>query len=129
MTIKNEPLTGIQALIEELQSTISEKEEHIKERARRLKDELKDEISPLHLVKRHPFEAAGTSFLAGLLLTTALRSRRSPSVIIDPQASATSHFFPVTSKNILFAIGLEVMRSVKDLGFTYIRRYLDKKIR
>ncbi|MEI7747771.1 MAG: hypothetical protein WCI81_01710 [Chlorobiaceae bacterium] len=129
MTTTNEPLFGIQARIEELQNTIAEKEKQIKTRARTLKDGLKEEISPIKLIRQHPLEFAGTSFLAGMLLTTTLRRHRSPSAQGDPQLNTTSQYIPTQSKTALSAIGLEVLRSVKDLGFTYLQRYLDNKIK
>ncbi len=129
MTTTNEPLVGIQARIEELQNTIAEKEEQIKTRARKLKEGLQEEISPTKFIRRHPFETVGTSFLAGLLITTALRSHRSPSAQEEGQLNTTSQFIPTQGKTALSAIGLEVLRSVKDLGFTYLQRYLDNKIK
>ncbi|MFZ4524422.1 MAG: hypothetical protein ACOYOE_02465 [Chlorobium sp.] len=125
MTTINEPFVGIQARIEELQDTIAEKEEQIKTRARILKEE----ISPMKFIRQHPFEFAGTSFLAGLLLTSALKSHRGPSVQKDRPLATTSPFIPAQSKTALSTIGLEVLRSVKDLGFTYLQRYLDNKIK
>jgi hypothetical protein len=129
MTTTNEPLFSIQSRIEELQNTIAEKEEQIKTRARILKEELKEEISPIKFIRQHPFECVGTSILAGLLLTTALRSRRSPSAQGERQLTTTSQLIPAQNKTALSTIGLEVLRSVKDLGFTYLQRYLDNKIK
>ena len=129
MTTTNEPLTGIQARIEELQNTITEKEEQIKARARKLKDELKEEISPIKFIRKHPFEVAGTTFLAGMLLIKALRGQKSSPARIEHTPLNTPHFLPSQSKNTLSTIGLEILRSVKDLGFTYLQRYLDKKIK
>jgi hypothetical protein len=128
MTTTNEPLVGIQARIEELQNTISEKEEQIKTRARKMKDELKEEISPIKFITQHPFEAVGTTFLAGLLLTKALSGHRRSSVKGEDSLPASPQLIPTQSKTALSTIGLEVLRSVKDLGFTYLQRYLDKKI-
>ncbi len=129
MTTINEPFVGIQARIEELQDTIAEKEEQIKTRARILKEELKEEISPVKFIRQHPFEFAGTSFVAGLLLTRALRSPRRASAQGERPLTNPSQFIPAQGKTALSAIGLEVLRSVKDLGFTYLQRYLDKKIK
>ncbi len=128
MTTTNEPLVGIQARIEELQNTISEKEEQIKTRARKMKEGLQEEISPTKFIKQHPFEAVGTTFLAGLLLTKALSGLRRPSVKGEDSLPTSPQLIPSQSKTALSTIGLEVLRSVKDLGFTYLQRYLDKKI-
>ncbi len=98
MTTTNEPLVGIQARIEELQNTIAEKEEQIKTRARKLKEGLQEEISPTKFIRRHPFETVGTSFLAGLLITTALRSHRSPSAQEEGQLNTTSQFIPTQGR-------------------------------
>ncbi len=130
MTITNEPLVGIQARIEELHNTITEKEEQIMARNRKLKDELMKEISPEHIVRQHPFEAAGVTFLAGLLLARAMRGHKSPSIRVEPtQHSAPSQHMSAQSKTALSSIGFEMLRSMKDLGLTYLQRYLEKKFR
>ena len=126
MTTQNEPLASIQARIEELHHTITEKEEQIKMRTQKLAADLKDEISPENIIRRHPTKAAGAAFVAGLLLTRALRGHRNPSIRVEhTQYAAPSQ----QSKTALSAIGFEVLRSVKDIGFTYFQRYLEKKIR
>ncbi|MBV5302904.1 MAG: hypothetical protein JZU70_01685 [Chlorobium sp.] len=130
MTTPNEPLIGIQARIEELHNTITEKEEQIKMRTRKLAVNLKEEISPENIIRTHPGKAAGAAFLAGLLLTRTLRGHRSTSIRVEhTQHPAPSHNFSTQSKTALSTIGFEVLRSVKDIGFTYLQRYLEKKIR
>ena len=128
MTTPNEPLVGIQARIEELHNTIKEKEEQIKARTRKLKEELKEEISPENIIRQHPFKAAGITFVAGLILTRALKGHNTPSIRVEhTQHTAPSHHLSAQSKTILSTIGFEVLRSIKDIGFTYLQRYLNKK--
>jgi hypothetical protein len=128
MTTTNEPLVGIEARIEELQNTIAEKEAQIKARTFKLKEEIEMELSPVELVKKHPFPATGVLFVAGLLLGRTLRALGSSST--PPQQTACSSIERSEShdKSALSAIGIEALRSAKDLGFTYLQRYIDKKI-
>jgi hypothetical protein len=129
MTTKNEPLPSIQARIEELQNSIAEKEEKIKSRSRQLKKELEAELSPIEFVKRHPLKAAGTTFVAGLLLAKALKGRKGPSNPVQKESRIRPDSFPSQNKSALTTLGIDVLRSVKDLGFTYLQRYIDKKIK
>jgi len=129
MTTPNEPLVGIQARIEELHNTITEKEEQIKARTRTLKEELKAEISPDNLIRQHPFKAAGASFLAGLLLSRALGGGRKSAHTTELPVSLSSTSCSPNRTTAFSIIGVELLRSVKDLGFTYLQRYLEKKMR
>ena len=125
MTTKNEPLHSIQARIEELQNTIVEKEKQIKSRALHLSDNLKAEIAPIEIVKKYPFQAAGITFVSALLLTRALRGSKKKSVPAEIEHSA----LPSQGHGALYTIGLDVLRSAKDLGFNYLQRYIDSKLK
>lgn len=131
MTTKNDPLHSIQARIEELQNTITEKEEQIKKRTHRLKDDLEAELSPVKIVRKHPLQAVGVSFCVGLLFTRALAGRgRGSSTPLQPEPFASSEYSrPQQNHSALYAIGLDVLHSAKDLGFSYLQRYIDKKIK
>jgi hypothetical protein len=129
MTTTNEPLVGIEARIEELQNTIAEKEAQIKARTLKLKEEIEMELSPVELVKKHPFPATGVIFIAGLLLGKTVRSLGRTSAPAEPTACASAESSPSRNKSALSAIGIEALRSAKDLGFTCLQRYIDKKIK
>ena len=127
MTTTNEPLAGIQARIEELQNNIAEKEAQIKARTRKLKEEIETELSPVKLVKKYPFPATGITFVAGLLIGKALRGSRSASTPAVNKACAAVERSPSNQKSALSTIGLEALRSAKELGFACLQRYIDKK--
>ena len=127
MTTTNEPLASIQARIEELQNNIAEKEAQIKERTRKLKEEIETELSPVKLVKRYPFRATGITFVAGLLIGKALRGSRSASTPAVQKVCAAVERSPSNQKSALSTIGLEALRSAKELGFAFLQRYIDKK--
>ena len=125
MTTKNEPLNSIQARIEELRNTITEKEDQLKSRALHLSDSIKAELAPVEFVKKYPFQAAGITFMTGLVLTRALRgSKRTPS---NEQPDS----YPVQPQrnSALYTIGIDVLRSAKDLGFSYLQKYIDSKLK
>jgi hypothetical protein len=127
MTTTNEPLASIQARIEELQNTITEKEAQIKARTRKLKEEIEAELSPVKLVKKYPFPSTGIMFVAGILIGKTLRGMSRTSAPAQT-ACASVERSPSAQKSALSAIGLEALRSAKDLGFACLQRYIDKKI-
>lgn len=129
MTTTNEPLTGIQARIEELQNTIAEKETQIKARGHKLKEEIGAELSPVELVRKHPVPATALLFVAGLQLGKTLRSGMAASAPAAVTISPSVEHAPSPRKGALSTLGLEVLRSAKDLGFTYLQRYIDKKFK
>jgi hypothetical protein len=125
MTTKSETLSGIQARIEELQSTIADKEEQIKTRAMNLKDDLKAEFSPDKMVKKYPFQAAGVTFVTGILIARALKGNRNPSSPVKLRDASSSS----QNNSALYSIGIDVLRSAKDMGFKYLQRYIDSKLK
>ena len=130
MITQNEPLAAIQARREELHHTITERKEQIAMRAEELVTKLKKEVSPITLIKKHPGKAACAAFLSGLLLTKAFGGHRTPSAGMEYREQYTPPpFLPTPGKTALSAIGFELLRSVKDIGFSYLQRYLEKKIR
>jgi ElaB/YqjD/DUF883 family membrane-anchored ribosome-binding protein len=125
MTTKSETLSGIQARIEELQSTITEKEEQIKTRAMHLKDDLKAEFSPDEIVKKYPLQAVGMTFVTGMLIARTLKGLKSPSSTAKPE-----HVSSLSQNNsALYNIGIDILRSAKDMGFKYLQRYIDSKLK
>ncbi|MBZ4218682.1 MAG: hypothetical protein LAC69_00630 [Chlorobium sp.] len=129
MTTINEPLASIQARIDELQNTIAEKEAQIKARARKLKTDIEAELSPVKLVKKYPFPATGIMFVTGLLIGRALRGSSSQASTLAVQKDCSSvEYLPTSQKSAMSTIGLEALRSAKDLGFACLQRYIDKKI-
>ncbi len=130
MTTINEPLASIQARIDELQNTITEKEAQIKARARKLKTDIEAELSPVKLVKKYPFPATGIMFVTGLLIGRALRgsSNANDSTPAVQKDCSSVEYLPTSQKSAMSTIGLEALRSAKDLGFACLQRYIDKKI-
>jgi len=128
MTPTNEPLAGTQARIEELRKTIAEREELIKTRGRKLKEEIEAELSPMELVRTRPFAATTVIFAAGLLLGKVVRGKKSASLPISERSCAPAKHSPLRSKSALSAIGPEVLRIAKELGLASLRHYIDKKI-
>lgn len=128
MTPTNEPLAGTQARINELQNTIAEKEAQIKARGRKLKEEIETELSPMELVKKHPFPATAVVFAAGLLLGKGIRCNKSTSQPTSQEACDPAEHSPSRRESTLSVIGLEVLRTAKELGFASLQRYIDKKI-
>ena len=129
MTPINEPLVSIQARIEELQNTIEDREAQIKARTRKLKEGIETELSPIELVRKHPFTVTGVIFFTGLLLGKALSGRKSSATPTVQTACASAERLPSNQKSALSTIGLEALRSAKDLGFACLQRYIDKKIK
>ncbi len=128
MTPINEPLDGIQARIEELQKSIAKREEQIKAKTRKLKEEIEAELSPVRIVEKYPFVVTTVVFAAGLLLGKAVRGTRRSSAPMGQVHCAPVERAPSRGENALSAIGLEALRSAKELGFACLQRYIEKKI-
>ena len=125
MTPTSEPLSSIQARIEELNSTIAEKEEQIKARARHVKNEIKEEISPAHMVRRYPLQSAGVVALVGIVVGRALRGNGSSARVNT--TTVRSNTRQSTAQTLLSMVGMEVIHSLKEIGLNYLQRHLEKK--
>ncbi|NTV92467.1 MAG: hypothetical protein HGA72_04060 [Chlorobiaceae bacterium] len=129
MTTNNEPLSSIEARIEELHNTIAEKEEQIKARTRQLKDDIQTELDPVTVVRRHPFEIAGSVFVTGLLIGRSIKTMMRPSHKHPSNMAAASEQVSAKAPSPLGGLGIDILRSAKDLGFNYLTHYLDKTIK
>lgn len=145
MTTANDPLKNIQSRIDELEQTISDRGEQIKARTRQLKDDLQEELSPVELIKKHPVESAGVSFVTGLVAGRIIRSVISPkrqriTVAATPQPAAKPGWAEKPKPHAkaaateepreasasprgmaVGALGIEVIHALRDLAVTWIK--------
>ncbi len=128
MDKKTEPLKSIETRIHELENSIHEREKHLKERAGEFTKELQEELSPAELVKKYPFQTTGASLILGFLTGKVTRSILSPSPRIKVETSTEPKSEPSEFKSALASIGVDVLRSGKDLAFNYLKHYMDNKI-
>jgi len=139
MTNANDPLKSIQSRIDELEQTISERGEQIKARTHQLKEDLQDELSPVELVKRHPVESAGISFVTGILAGRVVRGLVSPR---KPKAvkKKAMHSEPAPGeepivvkpsalKAAMGSIGIELLNTGKDLAITWAKNQFEARTR
>jgi hypothetical protein len=128
MTTANDHIKSIQSRIDELEQTVSERGDKIKARTRQLKDELQEELSPGELIRKHPLEAAGVSFVTGLIAGRAVRSmfghghKKTPAIQIAPAEKPTT-----TINSTLSIIGIELLHAAKELAVTWLRSRIDEK--
>jgi hypothetical protein len=127
MTTANDPIKSIQSRIDELEQTISERGEHIKTQAMRLKDDLQDELSPAELIRKHPLEAAGASFVTGVLLGRVIKGIVSPSQKSPAVKSLPEEKQHTTLSATVGVIGVELLHTAKDLGIAWIKNYIEEK--
>ncbi len=136
MSNVNDPIKNIQSRIDELEETISERGEQIRERTRQLKEDLQEELSPMELVRKHPVEAAGASFVTGIVAGRIVRSlfspkRRSADKAISatplppPQAPQAKQASPIAVA--AGAIGAELLHAAKDLAITWLKNRVAEK--
>ncbi len=129
MDKKTEPLKNIEARIHELEDSIHEREKQLKERAGQFKKELQEEFSPAELVKKYPFQTTGASLLFGFLAGKVMRSIVSPASRTSAQPVSQPKSEPSELKSAVASIGVDVLRSSKDLAFNYLKYYMDNKIK
>ncbi|HHE31141.1 MAG TPA: hypothetical protein ENL07_00505 [Chlorobaculum parvum] len=139
MTNANDPLKSIQSRIDELEQTISERREQIKARTHQLKEDMQDELSPVELVKRHPLESAGISFITGILAgrivrglisTKTPRTAKKKAMPSEPAfGEETIAVKPSALKAAMGAIGIELLNTGKDLAITWAKNQFDSRTR
>ncbi|RXK84319.1 hypothetical protein EST62_09705 [Chlorobaculum sp. 24CR] len=136
MTTANDPIKNIQSRIDELEETISERGDQIRERTRQLKEDLQEELSPVEMLKRHPVEAAGVSFVTGIVAGRIIRSlffRKTGDCApaSQPQVHAAPHTTQVKQPSpagvAAGAIGVELLHTFRDLGITWLKSRVEEK--
>jgi hypothetical protein len=129
MTTNNDTMRKVQKRMEELQNTIAEKEEQIRLRGHQLQHDIEAGISPKEIVKKHPLQSTALLFLTGILTGQAVRTlAHKPTV--QPTAEKTAFPLPQAAPDSDFRdIRMELLRSAKDLGVSYLQHYIDGKFR
>jgi|WetSurMetagenome_2_1015567.scaffolds.fasta_scaffold570062_2 hypothetical protein len=136
MTTANDPIKNIQSRIDELEQTISDRGEKIRERTRQLKEDLQEELSPVEMLKRHPVEAAGASFVTGIVAGRVIRSlfsrpKRQTAAVETTQARPQTFQAnpPSPIAVAVGAIGAELLHTAKDLAVTWLKSQVESKKR
>ncbi|MGC8775291.1 MAG: hypothetical protein ACP5R6_08565 [Chlorobaculum sp.] len=138
MTTANDPIKNIQSRIDELEQTISDRGEQIKARSRQLKEDLQEELSPVEMLRRHPLEATGISFVTGIVAGRIIRSlfspKRQPATVLPPQpkpapqaSRATQEKQPSPVGIAAGAIGVELLHTFRDLAITWLKSQVENK--
>ncbi len=129
MTNKTEPLKSTEAKIEELETLIRDREEQLRKRTGHFKKELQQELSPEELIRRYPFQTTGGSLLFGFLTGKLIRAllSRQPRQHTETETSRQKESSEL--KSALGSIGIELLRSGKDIAISYLKHSLDKKIK
>ncbi|MCW8798572.1 MAG: hypothetical protein OQK66_06355 [Prosthecochloris sp.] len=125
MAQDTEPFTNIEARIQHLQDSIAQHSQQLKSRASRLKDDLQDELAPEEIIRKYPLQSAAASLIAGVLTGKFIRAVVTPSTRSHEKSIENR---PSEFKTALSDIGVDILRSGKDLAFTYFRHYLDNRI-
>ncbi|PWW82255.1 hypothetical protein CR164_04380 [Prosthecochloris marina] len=129
MEKKAEPLKNIEARIHELENSIHERERQLKERAGQFKKELQAELSPTELIRKYPLQTTGASLLFGFFSGKIIRAIVSHPSHASAEPAAQSKNEPSELKSAVASIGIDVLRSSKDLAFSYLKHYLDSKMK
>lgn len=132
MTTANDQLKSIQSRVDELEQTISERGEQIKTRASQLKEELKEELAPLEIIRKHPLEASGISFVTGLLagriVKSAIGPKRHNTPVSQPVVTPSRHEQQASPLGVAVgAIGIELLHTARDLAVTWLNNRAEEK--
>ena len=136
MSNAHDPIKNIQSRIDELEQTIADRGEQIKERTRQLKEDLQEELSPVEMLRRHPLEATGASFVTGIVAGRVIRSLVSPKrqpATVAPQiqpAPQTYQAKPASPIAVaVSAIGAELLHAAKDMAVAWLKSQVESKKR
>jgi ElaB/YqjD/DUF883 family membrane-anchored ribosome-binding protein len=131
MTTANEHISSIQTRIDELEQTISERGEQIRNRAVHLKEDLQEELAPAELIRKHPFQTTGSALVAGLVLGRVLKSMfRSGRTAAAPEpapVASSQERRPSAVKAALATVGAEALHAGEDLAVTWLKNYISEK--
>lgn len=131
MTTANDPIRNIQSRIDELEQTISEKGEQIRERTRQLKEDMEEELSPMEIIRKHPVEVTGISFVTGIVAGRMIRGifSRKPhpieTTVVTQQKAPLNQ--PSAVSAAVGAIASELLHTGRELGVTWIKNYFEAK--
>ena len=136
MSNAHDPIKNIQSRIDELEQTIADRGEQIKERTRQLKEDLQEELSPVEMLRRHPLEATGASFVTGIVAGRVIRSlvspKRQPATIAPQTPPAPQATQPRPASPIAVAagaIGAELLHAAKDMAVAWLKSQVESKKR
>ena len=136
MSNAHDPIKNIQSRIDELEQTIADRGEQIKERTRQLKEDLQEELSPVEMLRRHPLEATGASFVTGIVAGRVIRSLVSPKrqpATIAPQIQPAPQTYQAKPASPIAvaagAIGAELLHAAKDMAVAWLKSQVESKKR
>ncbi|ANT64238.1 MULTISPECIES: hypothetical protein [Prosthecochloris] len=130
MGTKTEHLTTIESRIRDLEENISRRQEQLLERAETFRHDLQNEFSPEEIIRRYPLQSTAASAAAGFIIARAVKAVAGPRK--TPQAPET---IPAGERprselsSAMSSLAVEVLHSGKELAFSYLKAYLDQKIR
>ncbi|NTU54226.1 MAG: hypothetical protein HGA97_11150 [Chlorobiaceae bacterium] len=133
MTTANEQIRNIQSRIDELEQTISDRSDQIKSRTNQLKEDLREELSPLEIIRKHPLESVGITFITGIVAGRGFKSVLGPKRRCTAKSkTAVTEFHhekqPSPVGVAIGAIGVELLHTARDLAITWIKnRVVEKK--
>jgi ElaB/YqjD/DUF883 family membrane-anchored ribosome-binding protein len=132
MTTANDQLRSIQSRVDELEQTISDRGEQIKARATQLKEEIREELAPLEILRKHPMEAAGVSFvtglLAGRLMKSAMGPKRHRTPVVHPDVAPAPQTPQTSPLGVAVgALGIELLHAARDLAVTWLKTRAEEK--
>ena len=136
MSNAHDPIKNIQSRIDELEQTIADRGEQIKERTRQLKEDLQEELSPVEMLRRHPLEATGASFVTGIVAGRVIRSLVSPKrqpATVAPQIQPAPQTYQAKPASPIAvaagAIGAELLHAAKDMAVAWLKSQVESKKR
>lgn len=130
MGTKTEHLNSIESRIRELEDNITRRQEQLLERAETFRRDLQDEFSPEEIIRRYPLQSTLASAAAGFIVARAVKAVAGPRKAKPLQSGSSSEGQPRSElSSAMGSLAVEVLHSGKDLAFTYLKAYLDEKIK
>ena len=101
-----------------------------------MKEDLQEELSPVEMLRRHPLEATGASFVTGIVAGRVIRSlvspKRQPATIAPQTPPAPQATQPRPASPIAVAagaIGAELLHAAKDMAVAWLKSQVESKKR
>lgn len=130
MGTKTEHLNSIESRIRELENNITRRQQQLLERAETFRSDLQNEFSPEEIIRRYPLQSTLASATAGFIVARAVKAVAGPNKAKPTQPASSVESKPRSElSSAMGSLAVEVLHSGKDLAFSYLKAYLDEKIK
>lgn len=125
----NDRLKDIESKKAQLESLISEKKEHIHQRATDFKHEIEGRFNPEEIIRKNPVTSVGVSFGVGFVVGSLIkRSNRNSTPVSRPIQSASHQKSDKNISRFVSDFAYDFFDAIKDVAINAAIEYVSSKL-